>query len=150
MPLQYVLSDYVAEAMAEAIYDKLEDETFAGKIPSCPGVIAFGTSLRQCEQELRSTLEDWILVGLRLGRPLPVLASIDLNKEPSRERLDVERNHEPVCRIEPVKGRKPVTAGEFEKWWKSLPRPDDKFADDLKEIHNMFKVRQCVSGERPK
>lgn len=34
MALQYVLSDYVAEAMAEALYDKLEDATFAGKIPS--------------------------------------------------------------------------------------------------------------------
>jgi len=88
MPLQYVLSDYVAEAMAEALYDKLEDSTFAGKIPSCPGVIAFGTSLRQCEEELRSTLEDWLLVGLRLGHPLPVLASIDLNKEPTREPVD--------------------------------------------------------------
>lgn len=51
-------------------------------------MIAFGTSLRQCEEELRSTLEDWILVGLRLGHPLPVLASIDLNKEPSREPVD--------------------------------------------------------------
>ena len=32
------------------------------------------------EAELRSTLEDWILVGLRLGHKLPVLAGIDLNK----------------------------------------------------------------------
>ena len=88
MPLQYVLSDYVAEAMAEAIYDNLEDQTFAGKIPSCPGVVAFGASLRKCEEELRSTLEDWIWVGLRLGHPLPILASIDLNGEPAREPVD--------------------------------------------------------------
>ncbi len=88
MPLQYVLSDYVAEAMAEALYDKLEDGSFAGKIPSCPGVVAFGTSLRQCEAELRSTLEDWILVGLRLGHSLPILASINLNREPVREPVD--------------------------------------------------------------
>ena len=32
------------------------------------------------DPELRSTLEDWILVGLRLGHKLPVLAGIDLNK----------------------------------------------------------------------
>ena len=55
------------------------------------------------------------------------------------ESFVVERNHEPVCRIEPIKDRKPVTAGEFHEWWKSLPRPDDKFADDLEEIHNMFR-----------
>jgi predicted RNase H-like HicB family nuclease len=85
MAIQFVLSDYVEEAMAHAIYDKLEDGTFAGRIPLCKGVVAFGTTLRECEEELRSTLEDWILVGLKLGHLLPVLAGIDLNKEPSYE-----------------------------------------------------------------
>jgi len=69
--------------MAHAIYDKLEDGTFAGRIPLCPGVVAFGNTLRECEEELRSTLEEWILVGLKLGHPLPVLAGIDLNREPT-------------------------------------------------------------------
>ena len=53
-----ILSDYVDAALREATYDKLEDGTYAGRIPSCPGVVAFGASLRTCEQELRSTLED--------------------------------------------------------------------------------------------
>jgi len=35
--------------------------------------------LRECENELRSTLEDWILVGLKLRHRLPVLGGIDLN-----------------------------------------------------------------------
>jgi len=74
--------------MSCAIYDKLEDDTFAGRIPQCKGVIAFGATLRECEDELRSTLEDWILVGLKLGHPLPVVADIDLNMEPTREPLD--------------------------------------------------------------
>ena len=69
MGLRYVLSDYVAEALAEAIYDKLEDGSYAGRIPSCQGVVSLGASLRECEAELRSTLEDWILVGLRLRHP---------------------------------------------------------------------------------
>ncbi|MGL4503793.1 MAG: hypothetical protein ACRCU2_32330, partial [Planktothrix sp.] len=42
MAVQYILSDYLEQAMAEAIYDKLEDQTFVGKIPICQGVIAFG------------------------------------------------------------------------------------------------------------
>ena len=53
--------------------------TFAAEIPRLPGVIAFAPGLRQCEHELRSVLEDWILVGLRLGHRLPKLAGIDLN-----------------------------------------------------------------------
>ena len=64
--------------MAYAVYDKLEDGTFAGRIPQCKGVVAFGATLRECENELRSTLEDWILVGLKLGHHLPVIAEINL------------------------------------------------------------------------
>ncbi|MBI5740676.1 MAG: type II toxin-antitoxin system HicB family antitoxin [Nitrospirae bacterium] len=86
--IRYILSEYVQQAMAQAAYDKLEDGSFSGKIPSCKGVVAFGTTLRECEDELRSTLEDWILVGLKLGHPLPIIAGIDLNKEPSREPVD--------------------------------------------------------------
>lgn len=88
MTPRYVLSDYVAEALAQAAFEKLEDGSYAGRIPSCAGVVAFGTSLRECENELRSTLEDWILVGLQLKHPLPVIEGIDLNKEPAREPVD--------------------------------------------------------------
>jgi predicted RNase H-like HicB family nuclease len=76
MEIRFILSDYVEQALAEAAYDKLEDGTFAGRIPPCPGVVAFGATLRECEAELRSTLEDWILVGLKLRHPLPVLATL--------------------------------------------------------------------------
>jgi predicted RNase H-like HicB family nuclease len=85
---RYVLSDYVGQGMAQAVFDKLEDGTFSGRIPACQGVLAFGSSLRECEDELQSTLEDWILLGLRMGHHLPVLGGIDLNKEPAREPVD--------------------------------------------------------------
>ncbi len=87
-PPRYVLSDYVSEALAQAVYDKLEDGNFSGRIPPCHGVIAFAATLHECQEDLRSTLEDWILLGLRLGHPLPVIAGIDLNKEPVREPVD--------------------------------------------------------------
>jgi predicted RNase H-like HicB family nuclease len=79
----FILSGYIDEALGKAVYDKLEDGSFAGKIPPCPGVVAFGATLVGCERELRSTLEDWILVGLKLGHPLPVLAGIDLSRRPN-------------------------------------------------------------------
>lgn len=88
MEIRFVLSDYVEQAMAQAVYDKLEDRTFAGRILPCPGVVAFGVTLRECEAELRSTLEDWILVGLKLRHPLPIIAGIDLNEEPVLEPLE--------------------------------------------------------------
>ena len=40
MSTRYILSDYVDQAMALAVYDKLEDGTFVARIPPCEGVIA--------------------------------------------------------------------------------------------------------------
>jgi len=74
--------------MDQALYDKLEDGSFAGRIPACPGVISLGATLRECEEELRSVLEDWILLGLKLRHRLPIVGNIDLNKEPAREPVD--------------------------------------------------------------
>ena len=88
MRIRYILTDYVNQLMAKAVYDKHEDGTFSGRIPSCKGVVAFGSTLRDCEEELHSTLEDWILVGLKLGHPLPVIAKINLNTPPSYEQLE--------------------------------------------------------------
>jgi len=67
---RFILTDYVHQAMAHAAYDKLEDGTFAGRIPPCKRVVAFAATLRECEDELRSTLEDWIWLGLKLRHSL--------------------------------------------------------------------------------
>jgi predicted RNase H-like HicB family nuclease len=88
MGIKFVLSEYITLSMAQAVYDKLEDGTFAGRIPSCPGVLAFETTLRQCEDELRSTLEDWILLGLKLGHTLPIIENINLNREPLHDLME--------------------------------------------------------------
>lgn len=85
---EYILSDYINKALARAVYEKLEDGTYAGKITGCTGVLAFGKSLRECEEELQSTLEDWVLIGLKKGHELPVIEDIDLNKEIVREPLE--------------------------------------------------------------
>jgi antitoxin (DNA-binding transcriptional repressor) of toxin-antitoxin stability system len=64
------------------------------------------------------------------------------------ESFIVERNREPMCRIEPVRRRRPLTTDNFAEFWKSLPRPDDKFADDLEEIHNLFRKLPPAAWER--
>ena len=87
MAVRFILTGYVNQLMNEAVYDKLEDGSFAGRIPLCKGVIAFGDTLRKCEDELHSTLEDWILIGLKMGHYLPVVGDIDLNKKPTHEQV---------------------------------------------------------------
>lgn len=75
-----MLSDYINAAMSKAVYEKLEDGSYAGQIPECPGTITFNKTLFECEKELRSVLEGWIIFKIRRGDKLPVINGIDLNK----------------------------------------------------------------------
>ena len=87
MRAKFIISDYIDSLIALAEYEKLEDGSYAGRIPKCKGVISFGSSLKECQIELRSTLEDWILVGIKLGHTLPVIGKINLNKRPIHDSM---------------------------------------------------------------
>ena len=76
-----MLIEYINNAMSKAVYDKLDDGSFSGKIPPCPGVIAFGETLYRCEHELRSSLEGLLIVKIRHGDNLPVIGRINLNRK---------------------------------------------------------------------
>ncbi|HUT23596.1 MAG TPA: type II toxin-antitoxin system HicB family antitoxin [Sumerlaeia bacterium] len=71
MPVRFVLHHYVKGAMGQALYDEMEDGSYRGRIPACGGVVAFAPTLGECEDELRSTLEDWVLLGPRLKHKTP-------------------------------------------------------------------------------
>jgi predicted RNase H-like HicB family nuclease len=75
-----MLLDYISAAMRRAVYEKMEDGTYGGTIHRCPGVVAFAASLYDCQEELRSALEDWLIVKLRHGDTLPVLGRVNLNR----------------------------------------------------------------------
>jgi predicted RNase H-like HicB family nuclease len=85
---RFIPTEYVQHALEQAVYDKLEDNTFAANISIRPGVLAFGSTLRACEEELRPTLEDWRHLELKLHHALPPIDDIDLNGEPTREPVD--------------------------------------------------------------
>ena len=78
-----MLLEYVDETMAKAVYDKLEDGTYYGKIPECPGVVAFADTLYKCEHALRSSLEGWLIVKIRHADELPVIGKVNLNLKTS-------------------------------------------------------------------
>jgi len=93
--LRFILTNYIEKALSLAEYDKLEDGTFAGRIPPCTGVITFAETLRECENELQSALEDWLLLGLKLGHPIPVIEDgYDLNYD-----TEQEADYEPMAAV---------------------------------------------------
>ena len=76
-----MLAKLIDEAMDRAVYEIIEDEgTFWGEIPGFQGVWARHAKLEGCRRELREALSDWIALRLRLGLPIPVVASLDLNQ----------------------------------------------------------------------
>ena len=67
--------------MHRAKYKILEDGTYYGWIEELPGVWATADSLEECREELGSVVEDWLLLGLKLGHNIPVLGDVNLNAE---------------------------------------------------------------------
>ncbi|MGH2460694.1 MAG: type II toxin-antitoxin system HicB family antitoxin [Chloroflexota bacterium] len=75
-----MLTEYVNAALKRAEYEPLdENEGWFASIPDFPGLWASGATIEETREELRSALEDWLLVGVRRGRDLPMIDGIDLN-----------------------------------------------------------------------
>lgn len=73
-----MLLNYIQAAMRLAKYEILEDGKYYGEIPGFDGVWAQDDNLEACREELQSALEDWLVLGLRMGHKLPVVAGIQL------------------------------------------------------------------------
>jgi len=74
-----ILTAFTSAAMREAKYRILEDGTFFGEIPSCPGVWSNKKSLEECREELQEALEGWLILKLRDRDQLPQIGGVDLN-----------------------------------------------------------------------
>ena len=74
-----MLTEYINAAMRKAVYEILpEDKFYYGEIPGFQGVYANADTLEECRQELQEVLEDWLLLGLRMGDDVPSVDGITL------------------------------------------------------------------------
>ena len=76
IPLQYiVLLEYINAALEQAGYEIIEDsEPYYGEVPELPGVFATGRTLEECRRNLAGVIEEWSIVRLRRGLPIPPVA----------------------------------------------------------------------------
>ncbi len=75
-----MLTAYIDVAMQKAHYEILpNNEGYFGKIEGLQGVWANASNLEACREELREVLEEWILLGIKMGHTIPVIGGIDLN-----------------------------------------------------------------------
>ena len=79
-----MIREYLALAMKRAQYEILSDDgTYYGEIPGFDGVYANAQRLEECRNLLEEVLEEWLLLRLSKGLPVPVVEGIDLKiKEP--------------------------------------------------------------------
>ena len=74
-----MLTNYIQAAMRQAHYEILSDgEGYFGSIPNLQGVWANADTLEACREELREVLEEWILIGLKMGHSIPQAHDIEL------------------------------------------------------------------------
>ena len=79
LPPDELLAEYIEIAMRDAVYEVLEDDgSYFGTVPGFQGAWANADTTEECRKELAEVLEDWILLGIKLGHEIPVLPSIDL------------------------------------------------------------------------
>jgi len=76
-----MITRYVECAMQHARHEVLSDGTHHAEIPECPGVWATGATRGKCLEELREVLEEWLLLRLHDGDPLPEIEGLDLNRK---------------------------------------------------------------------
>jgi predicted RNase H-like HicB family nuclease len=71
--------------MKHAQYEILSDDgTYYGEIPGFDGVYANAFQLEECRNLLEEVLEEWLLLKLSKGLPVPVVEGHDLKiKEPA-------------------------------------------------------------------
>jgi predicted RNase H-like HicB family nuclease len=78
-----MLTAYITAAMSRARYKLLDDRTYFGEIPGLQGVWANAKTLEACRAELQEVLEDWLIVKLRDGDPIPRVGRVQLAAKPA-------------------------------------------------------------------
>jgi predicted RNase H-like HicB family nuclease len=73
-----MVTRYIQEAMSRAQYKSLDDGTCFGEIPGLSGVWANERTSKQCRQVLQEVLEEWLVLKIRDGDPIPRLGRVRL------------------------------------------------------------------------
>lgn len=82
--VQTIIDHWAREAIKNAVYEQLEDGRWYARVPGCPGAVATADSKCDVEYELFSVLEEWALLGMRLGDEIPKCGGVDLNTDEAR------------------------------------------------------------------
>jgi len=69
---------YIQKALEKAEYKRLDNGTWFAEIPGFEGVWANRGTVEECRQELSEVLEEWLILKLRDGDPIPSLEGVEI------------------------------------------------------------------------
>ncbi len=58
-----------------------DDEPYYGEIKDLPGVWATGSTLEECRENLKQTIESWIIVSIKNNLLIPRLRNCEIARE---------------------------------------------------------------------
>ena len=73
-----MVTRYLQEAMRRAQFKNLENGSCFGEIPGLAGVWANEPTLTQCRLVLQEVLEEWLVLKIRDGDPIPRIGRVRL------------------------------------------------------------------------
>jgi predicted RNase H-like HicB family nuclease len=74
-----MLTAFINAALQKAHYEVLpEGEGYFGAIEGLEGVWAQAATLEACREELQEVLEEWVILGLKMGHPIPSIDGVAL------------------------------------------------------------------------
>jgi len=73
-----MIIEYCQKAIEKAQYRKLDDGTWFAEIPDFEGVWANSDTVEGCRKELITVLEEWLILKLRDGDPIPDVDGLKL------------------------------------------------------------------------
>lgn len=74
-----MLVEYIHGALENAEYKKLDNGTWFAEIPGFDGVWANRKTVEECRKELMEVLEEWLILKLRDGDPIPKIKDMEIN-----------------------------------------------------------------------
>ncbi|MFY9341102.1 MAG: type II toxin-antitoxin system HicB family antitoxin [Planctomycetota bacterium] len=73
-----MISKYVAAALARAVYERVEGDSYCATVPELRGVIALGDSVERCRESLAEVVEEWVLVRVSRQLSVPKLGGVTI------------------------------------------------------------------------
>jgi predicted RNase H-like HicB family nuclease len=68
----------ITQALRRARYRQVDGGLFCATVPGLRGVIATGTSVETCRDQLAEVVEQWVLVRVARGLPVPRLGGVSV------------------------------------------------------------------------